>query len=125
VTDVRSANAVPNALIWAPRTAGGVAKLAKDSQGNYFPLPSPLAELAKFQTTAIPINITKGTLPTATELYFGDFTQLLVGLRMQLGIQLLREVYAATGEYAFNAWMRADIQLEHGPAFSVITDSST
>jgi HK97 family phage major capsid protein len=125
VGDITGANAQPNALIWAPRTAIGVAKFKEATTNAYMPIPEPVASLAKYQTTVIPINITKGTLPTATELYFGDFTQLLIGMRLQLGIQLLRERYADTGEYAFSAWLRADVQLEHGPAFSVITDSST
>jgi hypothetical protein len=46
-------------------------------------------------------------------------------MRMQLGIRPLLERYADTGEYAFSAWMRCDIQLEHGPAFSAVTDTTT
>jgi HK97 family phage major capsid protein len=123
--DVTGANAQPNALIWTPRTATGVAKFKEATTNAYMPIPEPVASLAKFQTTVIPTNLTKGTGTTLTEVYIGDFRQLLVGMRMQLGIRPLLDRYADTGEYAFSAWMRADIQLEHGPAFSVITDSTT
>jgi HK97 family phage major capsid protein len=84
-----------------------------------------VAALEKFQTTVIPTNLTKGTGTNLTEVYVGDFRQLLIGMRMQLGIRPLLERYADTGEYAFSAWMRCDIQLEHGPAFSAVTDTTT
>jgi HK97 family phage major capsid protein len=124
VGDVTGANAQPNALIWTPRTATGVAKF-KDTTNQYIPLPQPVAALEKFQTTVIPTNLTKGTGVNLTEVYVGDFRQLLIGMRMQLGIRPLFERYADTGEYAFSAWMRCDVQLEHGPAFSVVTDTTT
>jgi hypothetical protein len=81
VGDVTGANAVPNALIWTPRTATGVAKF-KDTTNQYIPLPQPVAALEKFQTTVIPTNLTKGTGTTLTEVYVGDFRQLLIGMRM-------------------------------------------
>lgn len=125
VVAIRNANAEPNAVITSPRTDGGITKLAKDSQGNYFALPSPLAELGRFYTTTVPNNLAKGTGTNLSELYMGDWAQLLIGMRTALRIETLRERFADTGEYAFLAWMRMDVQLAHGAAFSVITDTTT
>lgn len=124
-TAIATANAAANGIIWHPRTSGGVSKLAKDANGVYFPLPSPLAELGRFTTTTIPANLAKGTGTNLTEVYMGDWAQLLIGLRTALRIEPLRERFADNGEYAFLAWMRADVQLAHGAAFSVITDTTT
>lgn len=125
VSAIRGENAEPNALMWNPRTAGGVTKLAKDANGVYFELPSPLAELDKFATTAIPKNLAKGTGTNLSEVYFGQWSQLLIGMRTNLRIRVLDQRYADTGEIAFMAWLRADVKLAHGEAFSVITDTTT
>lgn len=125
VTAIREANTEPDAIIWHPRTSGGVTKLAKDSNGNYFPLPSPLAELGKYTTTAIPKNLTKGTGTNLSEAYMGRWAELMVGIRTALQVRALRERYSDTGDIGFEAWLRADIQLAHGASFSVITDTTT
>lgn len=125
VVNVANANANPNAIIWAPRTAGNVAKIREGAgTGQYLAMPEPVANLARYTSTAVPTNLTKGTSSgVVAEVYTGDWTQLLVGMRTSLQIKTLQERYADTGEIAFYGWMRADVQLEHGPAFSVITDS--
>lgn len=46
-------------------------------------------------------------------------------MRSNLRIKVLDQRYADSGEIAFIAWLRADIKLEHGEAFSVITDATT
>jgi HK97 family phage major capsid protein len=117
-------NATPNALIWHPRTAGAIVG-TKDTTGQYVPPPGPVADLDKYTTTVRPTNLVKGTSNNTTELYSGDFRQLLIGQRVGLSLEPLRERYADTAEVAFWCWVRADVQLEHGAAFSVITDSTT
>lgn len=125
VIAIRTANAEPTGIVWHPRTSGGMTKLAKTTDGAYFPLPSPLAELGKFTSTTVPANLAKGTGTNLAEVYFGDWPQLLIGLRSSLRIEPLRERFADDGDIGFLAWMRADVQLEHGAAFSVISDTST
>lgn len=119
--NVQLGNVTPNALIWHPRTSAALAK-TKDTTNQYVPFPEALKDISRFPTTVLPTNIVKGTSTNATEIYTGAFSQLLIGMRTALRVELLRERFADSGEFAFLAWMRADVQLEHGAAFSVVTD---
>jgi len=52
----------------------------------------------------------------------GDFTRLIIGIRTQLRIEVLRELYAANLQYGFVAYLRADIGVEAPQAFARITN---
>ena len=71
-------------------------------------------------STSVPITQTQGSSSVSSSIIMGDFTQLLFGIRMSLRIQLLRELYAGTGQFAFVCHLRADIGIEHPAAFAKI-----
>jgi len=52
----------------------------------------------------------------------GDFSQLFVGIRSELRVEVLRERFADNLQYGFLAWMRADIALAHAESFQQVTD---
>ncbi len=113
-----TANAVdPTAAILAPRTAASLAKL-KDTTNQPLRKPDALASLPFLSSTTVPINQTQGTAVNASCVISGDFTQVMVGIRTQLRIELLRELYAANHQYAFVAHLRADVQLAQPPALA-------
>lgn len=117
----QNANFTPNAFIWHSRTGRTFGKL-QDANNNPLTVPSIVAELSKFDTNMIPINLTVGTSTDCSEIYCGQFDELLIGMRTDFQLEVLKERYAAdTLDVGFLAWLRADIQLAHGPAFSVIT----
>ena len=109
----------PSAAIMAPRTSAKIAKL-KDAQNQPLRKPPLIEALPMFSTTSTPITQTQGTSNIASSIIVGDYTQLLFGIRTDLRIQLLRELYAATGQYAFLCHLRADVAVEHPQAFCKI-----
>lgn len=100
----------PTAAIMAPRTATTIAKL-KDTTNQPLRKPEALANLPFMVTTQVPITQTQGTANNASCIIAGDFSQVMIGIRSSLRIELLRELYAATHQYAFVAHLRADIQV--------------
>ena len=109
----------PTAAIMAPRTSAKIAKL-KDTQNQPMRKPPLIEALPMYSTTSTPITQTQGSSSVASSIIVGDYTQLLFGIRTDLRIQLLRELYAATGQYAFLCHLRADVAVEHPAAFCKI-----
>ena len=109
----------PTAAIMAPRTAAKIGKL-KDTQNQPLRKPPLIEALPMYSSTSTPITQTQGSSSVASSIIVGDFTQLLFGIRTDLRIQLLRELYAATGQYAFLCHLRADVAVEHPQAFCKI-----
>lgn len=106
-------------LIMAPRTSTAFAKL-KDTTGQPLRKPEAISTLPFFTTTTVPVNQTQGSASTASCVIAGDFTQMLVGVRSHLRIELLRELFAENHQYAFVAHLRADVQLAHPESFAVL-----
>ena len=79
-----------------------------------------MADLTFLDTKQIPINRTKGTAANASDIFVGDWSQLLIGMRTQLQITMLTERYADTGEIGLVAWLRADVATAHDGAFAII-----
>lgn len=113
---VRNANFEPTAVLAAPRTQTALSKL-KDSQGRYLDAPTGLPTM--YPTKQIPTNLTVGTSNLASEIYTGDFSQLVIGIRSGFTLRLLSEKYADTGQVAFLANMRADVVVLQPSAFAV------
>jgi HK97 family phage major capsid protein len=116
---LRGANFEPTAIIQSPRSETTLAKL-KDGTAYLAP-PVQLENIPRYTTNQIPGNLTVGTSTDTTEVYVGDWRQLLLGVRTSFNIRFLQERYADTGEVAFLANLRADVQLAQPAAFNVIT----
>jgi HK97 family phage major capsid protein len=113
-------NFEPNAHIVAPRTVTSLAKLKEATTNAYMaPPPSMLPLLA---TKQVPINLTVGTSTDASEVYTGDWSQLMVGIRTAFNLRFLGERFIADNlQYAFLAYLRADVQLAQPSALVVDT----
>lgn len=123
VEDVDSANGMANAWIKSPRDRAFFAKL-KDSQSRYLDPPKILDPLAKFSTNQIPTNLGGGT--NESEMYVGDFGQMLIGMRRQIRVETFREGSTTTDNALtelkvwIRAYLRADVQLMHPDHFTRI-----
>jgi HK97 family phage major capsid protein len=114
-------NVVPNAFVTTPGARVTLAGL-KDGQQNYMSAPAPLLELTHFGTTSVPSNLSKGTSGNVlSEVYLGDFTQAIFGLRVGLSVQVLRELKRLEDRIVVVARMRCDWAIERGLAFAVAT----
>jgi HK97 family phage major capsid protein len=113
-------NFEPNAHIVAPRTVTSLAKLKEATTNAYLAPPASL--LPRLPTKQIPINLTVGTSTDASEIYTGQWDQLMIGIRTSFSLQFLRERFLADNlQYAFLAYLRADVQLAQPAAFVVDT----
>ena len=80
-------------VVRAPRSRAEIAKL-KDTTDQPLQPPSILSNVRFLQTSAIPVNLASGGGSTAdrtTEMFAGDYSQFLVGMRLNPTIQVLKE----------------------------------
>jgi HK97 family phage major capsid protein len=114
------ANETASGVIYAPRSARGLAKL-KDSNNMYLEAPEYIRGLPRYESTQVPTDLTQGTSSLASDVFVGDWGQLLLGVRTALQIQVLTEKYADTGQVGFVAHWRGDVAVARGAAFNVLT----
>lgn len=126
VQTIRAANGDPNALIYAPRTAGVLDRL-KDTTNQPLRPPPSVEELRRLVTAQVPINLTTGTSTDTSEVYVADWSSLLIGVRRSLTVEVSRQATTG-GESAFDrlqihvrAYLRADVQLARPSHFVVVT----
>jgi HK97 family phage major capsid protein len=110
----------PTAAVMAPRTLAALSKLS-DGQGQPLMRPSLVANLPLLSTTNMPIDETQGTSDNASSIILGDFSQLWVGIRQQLRIEVLNQLYAENLQVGFIAHLRADVALAHPQSFCRIS----
>ena len=123
---VRAANFEPNAQIQAPRTATSLSKLKEATTNAYMAPPAGLAGIPRLNSKQVPITLTVGTSSDCSEIYTADWSNLLVGIRTDFQLLFLRERFIADAlQYAFLAYLRADIQLAQPTAFVVDTGVRT
>jgi len=63
--------------------------------------------------------------PATGELYAGNYSELMIGVRIGLDFQILRERYADEGKVGFLPRVRADVQVMHGQSFALRTALSS
>lgn len=109
----------PTAMVFHPRTGKNLAKVL-DGEGNPVHVPKMVADIPQLVTTSVPITQTQGTATNASSIVMGDFTELLIGIRSALRIEVLRERYGEFLQYGFVAHMRGDVQTVHDESFCVL-----
>lgn len=115
---VRYGNEEPNGLIWNAKAARQYAG-ANDNTGQPLRLPAAIEGLPQYMTNQVP-SYTQGTMANrATDLFVADWTQLLIGQRLGVTIQVLTERYADTGQIGIVAHWRGDVQPARPAAFAV------
>jgi HK97 family phage major capsid protein len=121
-----TANHRPNAAIYHPRTAGELDALRAGSTLEPLTPPASVAALQRLWTTSVPINLTQGSNNDASMSIVGDFSQLMIGMRRELTLEVSREATIGTVSafgnlgVAVRAYLRADVQLAHPAAFHVM-----
>lgn len=111
---------MPTAAIMAPRSLVKLGQLTTTTN-EYLEPPVMLANVKQIATSQIPVNLTVGTSNDCSEIYMGDFTNMLFAMRESVSIQLLREAFASTGEIGFACHVRADVMVNYPQAFALIT----
>lgn len=114
----REFNEAPSGLIYNAKLGLQYAK-AYDTTGQPLQAPGAFTELDRFVSNQVP-SYTQGTMTDrATDVFAGDWRQLLIGQRLGLSIQTLVERYAESGQIGIVAHWRGDVGLARPRAFAV------
>jgi len=116
-------NGVATAVIMAPRTFGGLDRLKEGGTNAPLPAPASYEALKKFYTTQVPINQTQGTSSVASSAFVGDFTNLVLGVRKQITLDIERAGDAdsfAKLDVLIRAHIRADVAVLRENHFTLI-----
>lgn len=107
-----------SALIAAPRTKFKYAGLV-DTTNQPLQAPAVIGAVPWLTTSAVPVAQTQGTSTDCSSIIAGDFSQLIIGMRQDVRLQVLNERFLAdNGQIGFLASMRVDVQVEHPAAFA-------
>lgn len=115
--DLELANSECNGYVLNPRTLDAIEN-DTDSTGQFIAPPRSIDSISRLSTTSVPSNLGAGT---ETELYAGNWADLMLGMRIRFELRRLNERYAEEGKVALRARIRADVQLAHGASFVVGT----
>jgi HK97 family phage major capsid protein len=112
-------NETADAIIWSPTAAKYYGK-TYDTTGQPLARPPFLNDYRFFSSAQIPSAMTQGTSTTnQTDVFAGDFSQVLIGQRLGLTVQTLVERYAELGQIGILAHWRGDIGLARPRALAV------
>lgn len=115
---------MPDTLIMAPREFIAIDKFT-DTTTQPIRRP-PSLEGKSFQPTSnVTILETQGTSNAASTLYMGGFRNMIIGMRHNLRILVLKERYADNLQIGFIAHLRADIALAQPKAFGRLIGITT
>lgn len=120
---LRRANVKPLGFLYSERTAETLAGLTA-SDGQPLLPPPAISEVGHFPTGQVPNDLDQGTtLGAASDLFSGDWSRLIIGLRPQVGVRVVRNGTASMDTMSTQvvAFVRADIALAHPEAFHVTT----
>lgn len=112
--------------IMAPRTAADIDGLV-DTLGQPLAPPEAYRTLTKYSTTQIPTNLTVGTSDDCSDIFVGDFSQILIGMAGGLTLEVSKDASSSDGnafsqhEIWIKAVLRADIAVLREPWLTVIT----
>jgi HK97 family phage major capsid protein len=115
---VRAAGFEPTYHIQAPRSSTSLSKLKEATTNAYMTPPANM--LPMLTTKSVPITLTVGTSTDTSYVFTADWSQLLIGIRTDFTLRFLGERYLADNlQYAFLAYLRADVQVAQPTAFVV------
>ncbi|MDC0520918.1 phage major capsid protein [bacterium] len=118
-TGILNANGGPvNAIIAHPRDAGTLAGLT-DTTGQPLNVPPAISGVPMLTTSSIQVDAGSGN--DESNLYVGNFANLMIGMRNDIRVEVLRERFADTHQYAFVAHMRFDVAIAHAASFHKVS----
>ena len=115
-------NAVPGAIVMAPRTATSLA-LLKDTTNQPLVATASYASATKLTSNQIRVDLTHGTASNASVAFVGEWANLMVGMRTGLTLEASRVAGAdsfSKMQVMIRAYLRADIAVARPDHFSVI-----
>jgi HK97 family phage major capsid protein len=108
-----------------------IAQFSTDAGGEYVIAPFSDAQLEAYlgykfgMTTQTPVNLKKGEATNCTEIFFGNWAEVLIG--QWLGFEILASNVAGTAFASDQTWVRiisqVDIALRHAASMCLCSDA--
>jgi HK97 family phage major capsid protein len=116
------------AAIMSPRSWGQLARLEETSTGNVgqaIRRPPALDAVTIMPTASVPNTFSSTGSTAASGVFLGDFSQFIIGSRLDSRVEVLRERYAQNFQYGFLGFQRADVGWQHDESFVKVTAVTT
>jgi HK97 family phage major capsid protein len=104
----------PTAAIITNREWATLNKL-EDSTGQPLMLPPAIADLPFLTTSSMPTNLGGGG--NESRAFVGHFPDLVLGMRAELRVEVLKERFGEFLQYGFIAFLRMDTAVFHAESF--------
>lgn len=119
VAAVKAKNYPVTGILLSERTEAGLAGLT-DTLGQFIAPPAYLSNIPRLPTNQIPDTQTVGTAHNASTLIAGDWSKLALGIRTEVRLRVLNELFADEGKVGFIVSMRADVGVLRSDAFQAV-----
>jgi HK97 family phage major capsid protein len=106
-----------NTAIAAPRTAATIAKFKEATTNAPLARPAVLADWRVLVSANVSITETQGASSVASTLFMGDWSQMMLGWRTQMQVEVARELYRGNYQAAYFGHLRFDMQVAHPESF--------
>ncbi len=106
---IAASNDQATAAIMHSRTLFDLQGLT-DTTGQPLRPPAVVESLPLLDSNSVPVNLTQGSATTASEIFTGNFSNLYLGLRQELRIEILKEAFSGNLQIGFLCHLRADWQ---------------
>jgi HK97 family phage major capsid protein len=103
--------------IMAPRTLATISKLKEATTNAPLTRPVVLQDWQFLMTANVSITETQGTSTNASTLYMGDWSQMMLGVRTEMTVEVARELFRGNYQYGFFGHLRMDMQVTHPESF--------
>ncbi|MDD5580867.1 MAG: phage major capsid protein [Methylobacter sp.] len=122
VGKVAASNDEANAFVMSPRSYYDIQGLS-DTTGQPLNAPAIIAnKINMLYSNSVPSTQTRGTASgICSEIFLGNFENLILGLRSQLRIEILNQTFAGNLQVGFLAHLRADWQVSRPNSFWNLT----
>ncbi len=115
----------PNAWASSPQIEIDLAKLKTATLNSPLPEPPLLSRVNNRLTTTSLSDTGVGSPYDSNGMIFGNFSECLIGIREQINVRLLSELFAGTGELGFLMHLRADLQVARPKAMGRLVGVQT
>jgi HK97 family phage major capsid protein len=117
---IRAENTDPTAIVASPHAVGTYARLV-DTLGQPMRVTPDIADIPWLDSTTLLTNEAQGTGTNLTSVYLGDWKRLILGMRIELQVTVLKERYADLGCYGLWSYMRFSPRVSHPETFYRLT----
>lgn len=114
---VAEGNDAASAVVLSPRTYFDIQGFTDTTNQPLKPSAFIENNLTFYDTNSVPNNLTTGSSNVTSEIFTGNFSNMLLGLRQEMEIQVLSEAYAGNLQVGFLAHLRADWQVARPNSF--------